>query len=257
MRFLNRYLDEIGLRGVTGMNGVSCVWNCDWKKYAVRVVCLAVTVLLMAYLCVLDCVHASAEEPGIDVYNVLFISSYANSFLTIEDQIRGMNSVFDGQSITMDIEFMDARRVSPNGDTAYFYDYLSYKMGNLAPYDAVIAGDDDALVFVMQHSEDLFSGIPVIFLGINDFEIAEEAQAMGYTGVVEKHEVDNTLRIAEKMLPSATQVVCIYDGSRAGHGDGDYFFSLAASFPELTFVGLDASEYSFDQIADQISLMGD
>lgn len=257
MRFLNRYLDEIGLRGVTGMNGVSCVWNCDWKKYAVRVVCLAVTVLLMAYLCVLDCVHASAEEPGIDVYNVLFISSYANSFLTIEDQISGMNSVFDGQSITMDIEFMDARRVSPNGDTAYFYDYLSYKMGNLAPYDAVIAGDDDALVFVMQHSEDLFSGIPVIFLGINDFEIAEEAQAMGYTGVVEKHEVDNTLRIAEKMLPSATQVVCIYDGSRAGHGDGDYFFSLAASFPELTFVGLDASEYSFDQIADQISLMGD
>jgi|GEM_PF-1337066 len=257
MRFIDRFWGELGLCGVTAMRRVSCVWNCNLKKCAVRVVCLAVTVLLMASLCVLDCVQATAKDSGTDAYNVLFISSYANSFLSIDDQLSGLKSVFDEQNIAMDIEFMDTRRVSSDGDTAYFYDYLSYKMANLDPYDAIIAGDDDALVFVMQHSEDLFSGIPVIFLGINDAEIAEEAQEMGYTGVVEKHEVENTLRVAEKMLPSATQVVCIYDGSRAGHGDGDYFFSLAASFPELTFVGLDASEYSFDQIADQISLMGD
>ena len=41
--------------------------------------------------------------------NVLFISSYSESFITVPDQIAGLREGFKDINVNLDIEFMDSR----------------------------------------------------------------------------------------------------------------------------------------------------
>ncbi|MGB8452316.1 MAG: hypothetical protein WCD89_08290 [Anaerocolumna sp.] len=112
--------------------------------------------------------------------HVLFISSYTESFLSVPDQIKGLSDVFKPLNIQLDVEYMDTKRFDTKEGIKLFYNLLKYKMENLEPYDAVIVGDDNALQFAMDYQDDLFKGLPVVFLGVNDYDRAKLAAANPY-----------------------------------------------------------------------------
>ena len=201
--------------------------------------------------------------PGAHAYanakhRVLFISSYTESFATVPDQITGIQSVLKAKDIALDIEYMDTKRFDNQENHTLFFNGLKYKLENLPPYDAIIVGDDNALQFAMDHQEELFPQIPIVFLGINDKERAIKASRNPYmTGSVEETSLIENIEIAYRFQPNAKKVVAIVDGTLTGKGDLNQFLAADAYFKDLEFDYLDVSMYSYEEFGAQLENITD
>lgn len=180
---------------------------------------------------------------------VLFISSYDGNFLSVPHQIRGVKSVFESENIHLDIEYMDTKRFDTKENINLFYSTLKYKLDHLAPYDAVIVGDDNALQFVMDYQEELFHKIPVVFLGINDLTRAKLAAEDDYiTGIVEETSIRDNIELGIKLNKQATKIVAIVDHTLTGIGNKEQFYSYQNDYDNLVFDHINTSEYTFKEL---------
>lgn len=109
--------------------------------------------------------------------------------------------------------------------------------------DAVITSDDRALQFVLDHRDELFSGLPVSYFGINNRKLANTASGDPLiAGYIEDDCIGDTIRLARKLIPDATNVVGIYDDTSSGHGAMESFLSetpitmitIPTSLPDLS-----------------------
>ncbi|HKM04348.1 MAG TPA: EAL domain-containing protein [Lachnospiraceae bacterium] len=188
-----------------------------------------------------------------DHKKVLFISSYSESFITVPDQIIGLKSVFDPEKVTLEIEYMDTKKISTKESLANFYISLKYKLNNTSAYDAIIVGDDAALQFAMDYQEELFSTIPIIFFGINDLERAKIADVNPYlVGSVEQTSLVETIEIAHRFNPHAKKVVAITDNTLTGEGDRKQFKEAGEQFDNLDFDLLNVSDYTFQEFSTML-----
>lgn len=191
------------------------------------------------------------------VKHVLYISSYSYDFLTVPDQIKGIQEKFENNNIYIHYEFMDMKRFATRENVNLFYNLIKYKLENTEKYDALIVGDDNALQFVLDYQEELFPELPVVFLGINDFGRAERANNNPFiTGIIEETSIEDNIAIGKKFNKTATKVVAIVDDTLTGIGDKSRFFEASISFPELEFSVINSSEYTFNElenILEQIS----
>ncbi len=188
---------------------------------------------------------------------VLFVSSYSESFDTIDLQKAGINRAFEAKNIRLDIAYMDMKNYDHPENVELFYQMLRYKLANTKRYDAILIGDDAALTFAEEHQEELFKGIPLVFFCINDVEHAVRAGDNPYiTGAIEDFYLQDTIDIAIKFQPEAKTIINIYDGTLTGLGDGKQFYALEDSYPDYVFLGINSSEYTraeFGKLLDQIS----
>ena len=117
----------------------------------------------------------------------------------------------------------------------------------------MLVGDDAALQFVIDYREELFSGIPVVFEGINDTERAKTAAADGLTtGVIEQIPYKENLELAASLYPDADRIVAITDDSISGLGEIKEFQNLAESYTDFRFEELNASLYSKKEFAAEL-----
>lgn len=182
-------------------------------------------------------VHAAEGEK-----RVLFISSYSYAWEQTQLQIEGIKAGLDAD-VVLDYEFMDTKRVDTEESMQMFYEGLAYRMSMVEPYDVVILGDDAALRFAMEHQEDLFAGIPLIFEGVNDEDLAAEAVARPMiTGVLERLSVDKNIEFGLKINPGAKRVVAILDDTITGQAERKRYYSCAERFPQLEFDEINVSE---------------
>ena len=196
---------------------------------------------------------SALEQPK----SVLFISAYSESFVIVPEQTDGIRAAFAPHPIQLDIEYMDTRRIETQENIEIFHQVLTYKLNQLPPYDAVLVGDDNALQFALDHQEELFAGIPIVFLGINDLQRAALAASDPMiTGVVEAFSLVETIEIAHQFQPEATRVMAIVDNTLTGQGDRDQFYQAAAALPELSFEDLNASEYPYEALGEILEAMG-
>lgn len=174
-------------------------------------------------------------------YRILFISSYSYAWEAVQLQIEGiLRGVPDGTVV--DYEFMDTKRVDSETALALFYEGLAYRMSQVEPYDAIILGDDAALVFAIEHKEDIFEGIPLIFESVNDVELAKEAvKDPQIVGILEKLSVEDNIELALSLYPNATRVVGILDDTLTGEAERKNFYSVAEQYPNLEFTEINAS----------------
>lgn len=206
-------------------------------------------IVLLAGLFPLCSVQAKAKESS----RVLFISSYSYAWDTVQIQIEGIKKGI-GEGTVLDYEFMDTKRV--NDETAYqlFYEGLAYRLSKVDPYDAVILGDDAALRFALEYRDELFAGIPLIFEGVNDEELAREAAKDPLiTGVLEKLSFQKNIELALSIYPNAKKVVGILDNSITGEAERKNFYQNAELYPDLEFSEINTSELSTARLRSELS----
>lgn len=188
-----------------------------------------------------------------DNCRVLFISSYSYTWSTVPLQLEGIRMALD-DSITLDVEFMDTKTLPSDIAEEELLERLTYKEENVASYDAVIVGDDAALVFAMDYRQELFDGIPIVFEGINNIEYAEEVSREPLvTGVIEKFSYQDNLDFALQIQPEADKVLAIVDDTVTGIGEQQQFLAQEAEYPELSFDLLDASRMTDEELIRAIS----
>lgn len=173
---------------------------------------------------------------------VLFISSYTYAFDSVQLQIQGINEGLS-EDVIVDYEFMDTRRVGDDTAVELFYEGLRYRLEKGASYDVVILGDDAAFTFGLEHKDDLFEGVPLLFLGVNDVEGAlEAAKDPLVTGVVEKSCVEKNIELGLRLNPGAKRVYVILDDTQTGQAERENYYACAELFPELEFKEINVSE---------------
>ena len=106
---------------------------------------------------------------------VLFITSFNDEVPEVSMQKEGMLSVFNEANVWLDVMSMNSRDYPGEENESLFRQLLKYRLENHSRYDAIIAGDDEALYFVEKNQEELFKDLPVYFLGVNDIDHAHEA----------------------------------------------------------------------------------
>lgn len=184
---------------------------------------------------------------------VLFISSYSYAWDTVQMQIEGIKQGVD-KDVVLDYEFMDTKRVDDETSRALFYEGLSYRLSRVEPYDAVILGDDAALQFALEYREELFCGIPLVFEGVNDEELAREAvKDPLIAGVIEKLSFEKNIEMALKILPDAERVVGILDDTITGEAERKKFYQQAQLYPDLEFSEINTSRLTTAALKQELN----
>ena len=183
---------------------------------------------------------------------VLFISSYSYAWSTVQLQIDGiMDSL--GENTVLDFEYMDTKRLDTEESRQLFYEKLEYTFSMVEPYDVIILGDDAALQFALQHRDTLFKGIPLIFEGINDEELAKTAaEDPLITGIIEKLSMEKNIELGMQMIPNAKKVIAVLDNSITGEAERKRFYSLENAYPNLEFTEINSSILTTSQVRQAI-----
>ena len=200
-------------------------------------------------------IDRSFEESSLDrIMNVLYISSYSPALFTFEDQWRGIKRRFDGnKKIKLDAEFMDTKNFHTRENLQNFYNSLRYKIDSGKKYDAVIVGDDNGLVYLMEKKDILFPDIPIFFLGINNIETAINSQKDPLvTGVVEAKSFNNTINLAKTLNPSAKRVVSLVDNTTSSISELKDLMSYSSEHPDLEFSSIDISTMTFREFYKEL-----
>ena len=210
------------------------------------------SVLLLTLLfCMVSQVQAGDVQD--DNKRVLFLSSYSYAWDTVQLQIEGIKEGI-GSDIELDYEFMDTKRVDDEESRRLFTEGLAYRMSKVEPYDVLIAGDDAALRFAMEHREDLFPDMPVIFEGINDEELANRAaEDPMITGIVERLSFGKNIDLARVFYPDAEKVLAVLDDTITGEALRKSFYASAAQYPNLEFSDICTSKLTADELRRAIA----
>lgn len=183
---------------------------------------------------------------------VLFISSYSYSWDTVQMQVAGIQNTL-GNEYEIDYEYMDTKRVSDETSMRLFSQNLAYRMSKVKPYDVIIVGDDAALQFVMEHRNDMFKGIPIVFEGVNSEDLVQEALKDSHiTGVVEKLNVENTLDMALQLIPKAKKVVAVLDDTITGKAERKRYYKVQEQYPKLVFDEINVSKLTTDELKNSL-----
>ena len=156
----------------------------------------------------------AADEP----HRVLFISSYHPSFPSFDPQVRGLRKAleeagFESGSVLVDIEFMDTKRFPRAMRSSAFRVALANKLETLPRYDSVVVGDDNAFTFALKEQNRLFSGIPIVFLSVNNIPKAvAQNDNPQVTGIVEESSGEGTLRLIKRLYPDAEKIFVVQEG---------------------------------------------
>ena len=215
--------------------------------------------LLMQFLLFILLFFAANTNPVNAVNNnvfeekrVLFISSYSPSFPTFFSQIDGLKESFDGYPIILDIEFMDTKRFFTPENIERFKESISYKMSSI-DYDLVITSDDNAITFVMDNKDDLFSDLPIIFFGTNNDSNAQlYAQDTDVTGVVEEVSMKETIDLALLFNPLAENIIALVDDTVTGQSELATFNDLTTTFSSYNLFTINLSQMELQDFLSEV-----
>ena len=175
--------------------------------------------------------------------HVLFLSSYNSRFPTYFKQIEGVKSVLNSPNIVIDVESMDSKRFSDSTMLELFFKLFSQKLEKEETYDAIIAADDNAFNFCLQHHK-LLKEAPLVFLGVNNVALAlEQNKNDRVTGVVEAVSLKETIDLMLNLFPQSNKIYAISDNTTSGKQSTHSYMALSSEYPDVRFELIDMGKY--------------
>ena len=181
---------------------------------------------------------------------VLFISSYSYDWWTVPEEISGYKSAINPEAETHYL-FMDSRKkkfFKGSEDWEDFKTLVAKLWKNHGPYDAVVLGDDTALIFALDTYGELFAPAPVVFLGIDSISLANKAFLTGHmTGQIETHYDLENLKLIKKLMPDIRNLYVLTDNTTSGIASREEFEKVRG-FVSMETKYINASLLSHDAI---------
>jgi len=146
---------------------------------------------------------------------VLVLHSYHQGLSWTDNITRAIRDVLDPEKVDLYLEYMDTKRFSDPAwaETLYQLYRVHYAQKH---FDVIIAADNFAFDFLRTYGDRLFPGVPVVFCGINFFNITQVQGHPNFTGVVEDVDFVGTLNAALRLQPNLKHVLVINDRTLTG-----------------------------------------
>jgi len=199
---------------------------------------------------------------------VLFLSSYDKNWSTVKDQFLGIKDSLG--TIKISEEYMDTKAHPLELTDEYWNDgicYSSYKKFlettytekfPSKKYDVVIVGDDNALSFLRENEfhDKLFPDTPIVFEGINDIALANEAiqeQHKLFCGVIERTDYTKNIALASALMPEAKKMNIFFDDSLSGKAEKKQFYAAATAANDIPIIDYDTSKMTSLELKESIA----
>lgn len=211
-------------------------------------ICVLIGILIIAYI-TLSGRSVFAEEYKKQKWKVLFISTYNSNFMSFNEQVDGIKSGFE-DNIELRVEYMDMNGYFNKESEKKFYNLLKSSFENYQDYDAVIAGDDEALEFCLKYRNDIFDNVPISFLGVQKESVLKNAfNYEDVSGVREVESVEANLDLIKKFHPQIKNIVFLND-------KGEHFYDdIISDNTTLNFKSIiteDLSIYEFKRVLNNL-----
>jgi len=170
--------------------------------------------IFIIILCAINLFAAVSQK------DILLIQSYHRGYKWSDDISKVMESRFEHrEDVSLTTVYMDTKKVA----TPIYFDKLfelyNERFKNRG-FDIVVAADNNALEFAIRYHEHLFKDLPLVFLGINNFDesmIYENNMRSFTTGVVEKVDIKKNIDLILKIHPKLKKLLIINDHSKTGY----------------------------------------
>lgn len=148
--------------------------------------------------------------------NILYLNSYHNGYEWSDNLLEGFKERIEESpySIMLQVEYLDSKKFPYNQAVHHVMDLFRRKFED-TKFDLITVSDNDAFNFIIQYGDELFPGVPVVFVGVNDFKPSQIAGKQ-ITGVTETFDVASNIRLALEMHPNLKQLIVIGDESVTG-----------------------------------------
>lgn len=167
-------------------------------------------VVVFALLALTRSATAASARPE---KNILVLYSFSERSVTMP--MDSMESALRAKApfeLNFYVEYLEARRFADNGYQKGLVDALRGTYGG-QKLDLVITESYPALQFALEHRDELFRGVPIVFYGVDSRRIAGQQMGPGVTGVTETVGVRATIDLALHLHPNTTTVAVITNGS--------------------------------------------
>ena len=198
------------------------------RKIARAVVSIAAAFVLLT----IAPIRSGAQETG--QKRVLILNSYHNGFDWSDRIMEGLKETLGKEHLCY-IEYMDTKRFPYESRVGQVRGYFAEKYPPNY-FDLIVTADDNALRFLFEYRDELWSGTQAVFCGVNDFYPELNRNRDWLTGLLEKNDHRETIRSAQMLLPSTERVLVVTDNTTSGKVQLETMKGLAGSvFTDLEF----------------------
>jgi PAS domain S-box-containing protein len=181
-------------------------------KFGVRVLFRRKWLLVLVFALLALTRTATAAGAGMEK-NILVLYSFSERSVTLpidflESALR--SNVSSG--LNFYVEYLESRRFAENGYQKSLVETLRETYGG-QKLDLVITESYPALQFALEHRDELFRDVPIVFYGIDRSRIGGRQMWPGVTGVMENVNVRATIDLALRLHPNTKTVAVITNGS--------------------------------------------
>lgn len=199
-----------------------------------------VTILL--FIIVLDLFASTASK------DILLIQSYHRGYKWSDDISSVLEQKFGNRDdMTLATVYMDTKKVASSSYFTKLFELYKERFKDRS-FDVIVAADNNALEFVVRYHDQLFKNLPVVFLGINNFDAAtldENNMRAFTTGVVEEVDIEKNIDLILDLHPEVENILIINDRSKTGFAmKRDIFAVLPRYKGKVSFEYVDNIEIS-------------
>lgn len=149
--------------------------------------------------------------------NVLVLHSYHQGLPWTDAISNGIKNTFKGteKKYALHFDFLDSKR----NTTPEYLEQLRILYANKSQqidYDLMIVSDNYALQFYLQNKTFFRKELPVVFCGINNYKPEMLEGAQNITGVVERPEFEENIRLMLRLHPQTKRIVVVNDKTSTG-----------------------------------------
>jgi len=149
-------------------------------------------------------------------FRVLTVHAYSQEYPWTKSQHRGfVDELTRNSSIPVNIstEYLDTKRRAYNKDYAkQFRRYLQVKYTGYKP-NIIYVTDDYGYSFARNYLLKLYPDAPVIFSGVNNYNIVEEIEPLPIRGVFETRDISKNLDLIPGLDKNGAEILILGDGS--------------------------------------------
>ncbi len=161
--------------------------------------------------------------------NILLVHSYHRGYKWSDDISKVFENKYgNGPKTSLTTVYMDTKKVATPTYFDRLFDLYDEQFKG-RHFDLVVAADNNALEFVIRYHEHLFKDLPVVFLGINNFDesmIYENNMRQYTTGVAENVDIAKNIDLILKIHKNCKKIVIINDRSKTGYAMRRDIFSV-------------------------------
>ncbi len=132
------------------------------------------------------------------------------------EQAAVLRTLAEGRpDVLPSVEYLDWRRFPNPARTETLLSYFEQKYSR-RPFDLIVALDDPAVNFVLEHRAHFGAAVPVVFGGVNDVEPEHFATVPAVTGVAQTYDFAGTLALIHRLQPEVKRVVAVHCRTESG-----------------------------------------